>query len=56
MPAVADGIKQVIFEYNEIKPGGAAASWGNNLDTCACIDTPPCNYTLHRYNNVIYDV
>ena len=30
-----DGIKQVIFEYNEIKPGGAAASWGDNVDTYA---------------------
>lgn len=25
------GIKEVIFEYNEIKPGGASPSWGNNI-------------------------
>ena len=25
----------MIFEYNEIKPGGASASWGNNVDTYA---------------------
>ena len=30
-----DGIKEVIFEYNEIKPGGASPSWGNNVDTYA---------------------
>ena len=30
-----DGIKEVIFEYNEIKPGGASPSWGNNIDTYA---------------------
>jgi hypothetical protein len=28
---VISGIKEVIFEYNEIKPGGASPSWGNNI-------------------------
>ena len=27
-----DDIKQVIFEHNTIRPGGAFVSWGNNLD------------------------
>ena len=27
-----DGIKEVIFEYNTIRPAGTAIAWGNNID------------------------
>ena len=54
----------MIFEYNEIKPGGASASWGNNVDTYAVSLTlnlnlnpnPNCNqggwagHVFHAHN------
>jgi hypothetical protein len=39
-----DSIKQVIFEYNTIRPGGAEMTWGNNIDNYSP------GYTQHVYH------
>ena len=43
-----DDIKQVIFEHNTIRPGGAEMSWGNNIDNYS---GGYCQHVYHAHNH-----
>ena len=47
-----DDIKQVIFEHNVIKPGGASMTWGNNVDNYGA----GFNQHIYHAKNVIEKV
>ena len=44
----AHQVKQVIFEWNTVRPGGAEVSWGSNLDNYS---PGYCQHVYHAHNH-----
>lgn len=44
-----DDIKQVIFEYNTVRPAGIELSWGNNMDNYS---QGYCQHVFHAHNSI----
>ena len=46
--ATPPATKQVIFEWNTVRPGGAEVSWGSNLDNYS---PGYCQHVYHAHNH-----